>query len=130
MKLLIGADLVAKNNFTQDFVSTNVVENYISLIQDKQANAKVDEVLNDMRNLIGVKKKEINWAQVATAAIGIAALNQGKFFMGGVNTGNRGKITTEGTPSEGNASNSGEVTMAAMNANNERGINIYSPVLY
>ncbi len=131
VRLLVDADLVAKNNISQDFVSVNIVDKYINFILNKQAKAKADEVLNDIRNLIGVKKKEINWGQVAAAVVGIAALSQGLPYMGGMNAGNGEKTSTgEAAQSTGNANQAWEDRMAAMSAKYGGGMNFYTPIQY
>src|SRR5688572_14592542 len=52
VKLLIEADLVAKDSFSLDFVSMNIVEQYVSFILNKQTKIRLDEVLKEMKKII------------------------------------------------------------------------------
>ena len=134
VKLLIEADLIAKNNFSLDFVSMNVVEQYVSFILNKQTKIKLDAVLAEMKKLIGIKKNEINWGQVAAVVIGIAAVGSGAGYLGGLqaNPGVQANNDTGGTPTPatGNDSASWEDRMAAMSAKYGGGINFYHPIQY
>ena len=133
VKLLIEADLVAKDSFSLDFVSTNVVEQYVSFILNKQTKLKLDDVLKEMRNLIGLKKNEINWGQVAAVVIGIAAVGSGAGYLGGLqaNQGLQNGGGTDGSSAGGgNDSACWEDRMAAMSAKYGGGINFYHPIQY
>jgi GTP:adenosylcobinamide-phosphate guanylyltransferase len=77
VQLLIEADLVAKNNFTIDTISNNIVDKYVSFILNNHTKSKLDNLLLQMRELIGVKSNEINWNQVAALVIGAAAVSSG-----------------------------------------------------
>ena len=133
VKLLIEADLVAKNNFSLDFVSMNIVEQYVSLILNKQTKIKLDEVLKEMRTLIGVKKNEINWGQVAAVVIGVAAVSSGAGYLGGLQT-NQGVQNNSGADASstgnGNDNAGWEDRMSAMSAKYGGGINFYHPIKY
>ncbi|MGZ8556766.1 MAG: hypothetical protein ACXWWC_00455 [Chitinophagaceae bacterium] len=133
VKLLIEADLVAKNNFSLDFVSMNIVEQYVSFILNKQTKIKLDEVLKEMRTLIGVKKNEINWGQVAAVVIGIAAVGSGAGYLGGLqaNQGVQGNAGTDAASTgNGNDAAGWEDRMSAMSAKYGGGINFYHPIQY
>ena len=133
VKLLIEADLVAKNNFSLDFVSMNIVEQYVSFMLNKQTKIKLDEVLKEMRTLIGVKKREINWGQVAAVVIGIAAVGSGVGYLGGLqpNNGVQNNAGTDAAPTgNGNDAASWEDRMSAMSARYGGGINFYHPIQY
>jgi len=133
VKLLIEADLVAKNNFSLDFVSMNIVEQYVSFILNKQTKLKLDEVLKEMKALIGLKKNEINWGQVAAVVLGIAAVGSGAGYLGGLqaNPGLQNAAGTD-TASKGEEKDSAcwEDRMSAMSAKYGGGINFYHPVQY
>lgn len=75
-KLLIEAKLIAKEKFSLDFVSVNVVDKYVSFILDAQTKSKLDSVLQDIRNLIGLKKNEINWGRVAAVVLGAVVVGE------------------------------------------------------
>ncbi len=134
VKLLIEADLVAKDNFSLDFVSMNIVERYVSLILNRQTKIKLDNVLNEMRTLIGVKKTEINWGQVAAVVIGVAAVGSGVGNLGGlqqVAQGFTGNAAQDPSPAgSGNEAGSWEDRMSAMSAKYGGGINFYNPIQY
>jgi hypothetical protein len=134
VKLLIEADLVAKDSFSLDFVSTKIVEQYVSFILNKQTKTKLDDVLKEMRNLIGLKKNEINWGQVAAVVIGIAAVGSGAGYLGGLqaNPGLQSNTGTDGSSTTGGGNNSAcwEDRMSAMSAKYGGGINFYHPIKY
>ncbi|HEV7331923.1 MAG TPA: toll/interleukin-1 receptor domain-containing protein [Flavisolibacter sp.] len=73
-KLLVESALVAKEKLSLDFVAINIVDKYVSFILDAGAKTKLDHILQDIRALIGLKKNEINWGQVAVAALALAAV--------------------------------------------------------
>ena len=132
VKLLIEADLVAKNNFSLDFVSMNIVEQYVSFMLNKQTKIKLDEVLKEMKNLIGLKKNEINWGQVAAVVIGIAAVGSGAGYLGGLhaNPDVQSNSGTDNVPTAGVNNSNWEDRMSAMSAKYGGGINFYTPVQY
>lgn len=134
VKLLIEADLIAKNNFSLDSVSMNVVEQYVSFILNKQTKIKLDAVLAEIKKLIGIKKNEINWGQVAAVVIGIAAVGSGAGYLGGLqaNQGLQANNGTDSTPTPGTENDSAcwEDRMAAMSAKYGGGINFYHPIQY
>lgn len=130
VKLLIEADLVAKNNFSLDFVSMNVVEQYVSFILNKQTKTKLDNVLKEMSNLIGLKKTEINWGRVAAVVLGIAAVGSGAGYMGGLQANQGMQDTGAGNVTPGNDQASWEDRMSAMSAKYGGGINFYHPIRY
>ena len=132
VKLLIEADLVAKNSFSLDFVSMNVVEQYVSFVLNTQTKQKLDAVLKDMKNLIGIKKNEINWGQVAAVVLGVAAVGAGAGYLGGLQ-GNQGiQINAGSNDGTGGETNSPywEDRMAAMSAKYGGGLNFYHPIQY
>src|SRR5688572_27070439 len=63
--LLIEADLIPKKSISLDLVTSNMVDTYISVVLNKHTKAKLDAELQAMRDIIGLKKHEINWGQVA-----------------------------------------------------------------
>jgi hypothetical protein len=133
VKLLIEADLVAKDSFSLDFVSMNIVEQYVSFMLNKQTKIRLDDVLKEMKKIIGLKKNEINWGQVAAVVLGIAAVGAGAGYMGGLQSNqnvagnNNTNDTTTGEPEN---SPVWEDRMAAMSAKYGGGINFYHPIKY
>jgi hypothetical protein len=69
-KLLIEADLIAKNKISLDFISLSFTEGYFTMMLPATTKQKIDAVLIEVRNIIGLKKKEINWGQVAAVLVG------------------------------------------------------------
>jgi TIR domain len=133
IKLLIEADLVAKNSFSLDFVSINIVEQYVSFVLNTQTKMKLDEILKEVRKTIGLKKKEINWGQVAAVVLGIAAVGAGAEYMGGLQEGE--SIPADAGSGEVAGSDSAkspfwEDRMAEMSAKYGGGLNFYHPVQY
>src|SRR5688572_20254507 len=117
--ILIAADLVAKINFSLDFVSMNIVDKYVSLILNRQTKGKLEAVLTDIRNIIGYKKKEINWGQVAAVVIGVAAVAGGANYLGNIGNNTALNPKTPGDPAPANSGESSrfiEDRMAAMSA--------------
>lgn len=130
VKLLIEADLVAKNNFSLDFVSMNIVEQYVSFILNKQTKIKLDEVLKEIKILIGIKKNEINWGQVAAVVLGVAAIGSGVGYLGGLHANQGTQTNAGGTTGEDQNAACWEDRMSAMSAKYGGGINFYRPVQY
>jgi hypothetical protein len=133
VKLLIEADLVAKNNFSIDFVSMNIVEQYVSFILNTQTKQKLDAVLIEMKKIIGLKKNEINWGQVAAVVLGIAAVGAGAGYVGGFQANARPQTTDDpGISSTDKEADSQcwEDRMAAMSAKYGGGVNFYHPIQY
>ncbi len=123
---------MAKNNFSLDFVSMNIVEQYVSFMLNKQKKIKLDEVLKEMKNLTGLKKNEINWGQVAAVVIGIAAVGSGAGYFGGLhaNPDVQSNSGTDNVPTAGVNNSNWEDRMSAMSAKYGGGINFYTPVQY
>ena len=92
-KLLLEATLVAKEKLPLDFVAINIVDKYVSFILDAGAKKGLDQILQDIRDLIGLKKNEINWGRVAIAALGVTAVGA----MLSDSAGYSGDTASEGT---------------------------------
>jgi GTP:adenosylcobinamide-phosphate guanylyltransferase len=130
VQLLIKADLIAKNNISLDFVSANVVDKYVSFILNKQTKSRLDQVLTEIRNLIGLKKNEINWGQVAAVVLSTSAIVSGvPYFPGQQNANAITGNSNAGTANE-NTSPYFEDRMAAMSAKYGGGLNVNFPVQY
>ncbi len=120
VQLLIEADLVAKNNFSLDFVSSKLVDKYVSYLLNRQTKAKLDEVLQNIRNLIGLKKHEINWGKVAAVVVAAAAITNGLPYFPGQSVAG----------ASGGDSSMFEDRIADFNARFGGGIDTSSPVQY
>jgi len=70
VKLLLEAKLVVKDRFTLDFVSENIIDNYVGFLLDKNTKGVLEIVLQQIRTIIGLKKNEINWGQIAALVLG------------------------------------------------------------
>ncbi len=132
VKLLIESDLVAKNSFTLDFVSMNIVEQYVSFILNKQTKTRLDEVLTEMKKIIGLKKNEINWGQVAAVVLGIAAVGADAGYLGGLPSNNIMNHTNDNNSLDANCLDNAcwEDRMSAMITKYGGGINFYHPIKY
>lgn len=69
-KLLIEAGLITQDKISLDFISSNVTDKYFALIIPTVAKQKIDAVLQEIRTIIGLKKKEINWGTIAAVVVG------------------------------------------------------------
>jgi hypothetical protein len=69
-KLLIESGLIQQNKISLDFLSSNVTDMYFALIIPTATKQKIDNVLQEIRNIIGLKKKEINWGTIAAVVVG------------------------------------------------------------
>jgi len=74
IKLLIEAELIKKESFPQNSDDFGLVNTYISYVLDAPTKEKLDAQLLDIRNMIGLKKNEINWGHVALFVLGAAAV--------------------------------------------------------
>jgi hypothetical protein len=102
-------------------------------VLNTQTKMKLDEILKEVRKTIGLKKKEINWGQVAAVVLGIAAVGAGAEYMGGLQEGE--SIPTDAGSGEVAGSDSAkspfwEDRMAEMSAKYGGGLNFYHPVQY
>ncbi len=68
--LLVEAGLVKKKVFPKDPHANGLVRKYISFIIDANVKERLDKELTKVREMIGLKKDEINWGQVAVLALG------------------------------------------------------------
>ncbi|MDQ3279156.1 MAG: toll/interleukin-1 receptor domain-containing protein [Bacteroidota bacterium] len=74
VKILIEANIMEKQKVSVDLVAENIVNKYVSFVLDASTKTKLDTILRDIQNLVGLKKTEINWGQLAAAAISITAV--------------------------------------------------------
>lgn len=77
IQLLIEAKLVKREIFPSDPDATNLMNTYISYVMDTKVKENLDQKLSEIRTMIGLKKDEINWGQVALFVVGAAALANG-----------------------------------------------------
>lgn len=77
IQLLIEAKLVKREIFPSDPDATNLMNTYISYVMDTKVKENLDLKLSEIRTMIGLKKDEINWGQVALFVVGAAALANG-----------------------------------------------------
>jgi TIR domain len=125
-KLLIEADLIAKNKISLDFGSLNFTESYFSMMIPAASKQKVDAVLMEVRNIIGLKKKEINWGQVAAVLVG------GIIVANGVSTLSN-QFSTNSMSNNGATDIGGgcfEDQVANFSAKYGGGLSAYTPVNY
>jgi hypothetical protein len=111
----------------------NIVEQYVSFILNTQTKKKLDEVLAEMRKIIGLKKNEINWGQVAAVVLGIAAVGAGAGYVGGLQANANPQANNNNNNSSSDTATDSqcwEDRMAAMSAKYGGGINFYHPIQY
>jgi hypothetical protein len=123
VQLLVKADLVAKNQFSLDFVTMNIADKYISFFIPAATKKKLDASLDEIRALIGLKKNEINWGNVAAIVMNTAMAANGMNLLipnqATANTNNQNQPDTQ-------QSGQFEDRMAAFSAKYGLGLNPYS----
>jgi TIR domain len=125
-KLLVEADLIAKNKISLDFVNLQFTDGYFIMMIPAATKQKMDAVLMEVRNIIGLKKKEINWGKVAAVVIGGVLVANGVSALSGGFANN--------AASSGGSSSSGggyfEDHVADFSAKYGGGLSAYTPVNY
>jgi hypothetical protein len=76
-QLLVEAGLVKPEVFPKDQNANGLVTKYISYIIDPNMKEHLDKKLAALRQMIGLKKDEINWGQVAVLALGAVVVAGG-----------------------------------------------------
>jgi TIR domain len=126
-KLLIEAGLVAANKISLDFVSSHITDKYFSLLLPIAAKQKMDTVLTEVRTIIGLKKKEINWGMVAAVVVGGIIISNNISSITGVFIGDS---SFEGNEGGGGGGGYFEDKVADFSAKYGGGLNAYTPVNY
>lgn len=73
-ELLVESGLVNQRLFPKDPNSNELVNKYISYVIDPNIKERLDKKLSTIREMIGLKKEEINWGQVAVLTLGAAVV--------------------------------------------------------
>ena len=76
-QLLVEAGLVKPDVFPKDQNANSLVTKYISYIIDPNMKEHLDKKLSTLRQMIGLKKDETNWGQVAVLALGAVVVAGG-----------------------------------------------------
>lgn len=76
-QLLVEAGLVKPDVFPKDQNANGLVTKYISYIIDPNMKEHLDKKLSTLRQMIGLKKDETNWGQVAVLALGAVVVAGG-----------------------------------------------------
>ena len=76
-QLLVEAGLVKPDVFPKDENANGLVTKYISYIIDAKIKEQLDVKLTAIHEMIGLKKDEINWGQVAVLALGAVVVAGG-----------------------------------------------------
>ena len=76
-QLFVAAGLVKPDVFPKDQNANGLVTKYISYIIDPKMKEHLDKKLSTLRQMIGLKKDEINWGQVAVLALGAVVVAGG-----------------------------------------------------
>lgn len=103
-QLLVEAGLVKPDVFPKDENANGLVTKYISYIIDPNMKEYLDKKLAALRQMIGLKKDEINWGQVAALALGavVVAGTLSEFMDGADDVGSLDGGTTRGGTFEDN----------------------------
>lgn len=91
IQVLLEAKLVPAEKFSYDAAAVSVVNTYVGFVMDSALKTKLDGLVKQVREMVGLKKAEINWGQVALLAAGTLAVAGGISAL----TGNK---TIEGQP--------------------------------
>ena len=70
IQILLEAKLIKPENFSYDSAAVSIVNTYVSFAMDGTLKSKLDGILQKIREMVGKKKNEINWGQVALVALG------------------------------------------------------------
>jgi hypothetical protein len=124
-KLLIEADLITANKISLDFVSSHITDKYFSLLLPAAAKQKMDTVLAEVRTIIGLKKKEINWGMVAAVVVGGLIISNNISSVSGLFNGDN-----IGDSGEGGGGGYFEDKVANFSAKYGGGLSAYTPVNY
>ncbi len=124
VQILIEAKLIDPKKTSYDAVAAGIVNTYVAFIMDSTLKARLDLHLKEIKTMVGLKKKEINWGQVALMVVGaavvaggIAALSEG----GGEEAFAAGNLETPGDSGNGAYF---EDTVAKFNAKYGGGLNL------
>lgn len=101
-KLLIESGLITQDKISLDFISSNITDKYFALMIPTATKQKIDSVLQEVRDIIGLKKKEINWGMIAAVVVGGIIVANGvsavsNMFDGDSSTSNSGGGSGGGT---------------------------------
>jgi hypothetical protein len=124
VKLLIEAKLVEKDRITLDFVSVNIIDRYVGFLLDSKIRNTLELVLQEIRDLIGLKKNEINWGQIAALMLGTVVVGSiASKMSGGVAKPKANSPNDSGSPFF-------EDQVASFSARYGGGLNANSPIQY
>lgn len=123
VKLLIEGKLVEKDRITLDFVSVNIIDRYVSFLLESKTRETLELVLQEIRELIGLKKDEINWGQIAALMLGTMFVSSIASKMSG------GNARSQFLPGETN-SPFFEDQVASFSAKYGGGLSANSPIQY
>ena len=127
IKLLIEAKLVNKERYSLDFIVTNVIDKYVGFLLQANTKAALEKILLEIRDLIGLKKNEINWGKVAAIVIGAAIVGSAADALFDGVGGSEGFIADSGG---GIKSPFFEDQVASFSAKYGAGLDAYVPVQY
>ncbi|HSK13291.1 MAG TPA: hypothetical protein VK907_08740, partial [Phnomibacter sp.] len=118
IQILLDAGLVKKEQFTYDTTAVQVVNTYVSFAINNAEKTRLDAVLQQIKQMVGIKKDEINWGKVA--AIGVGALA----VLGGIAalTGDGGGDVADTGGPDNSGGGSFEDNMANFNARHGGGL--------
>lgn len=76
-KLLSEVGLVSRERLGLDFVSAHITDKYFALMIPMETKQQLNRILEELRQLIGLKKKEVNWGVVAAVLVGSVLVAKG-----------------------------------------------------
>ena len=124
VQILLDAKLIEAKNTSYDATAAGLVNTFVTFVMDSTLKARLDRQLQEIRTMVGLKKKEINWGQVALMVVGAAVVVGG---IAALSDGGGGEETLAGTGGDTGGSGRGgyfEDKMAEFSARNGGGFNI------
>ncbi len=94
IQILLEAKLINLEKFSYDAAAVSVVNTYVGFVMDAALKGKLDAILKQVREMVGLKKDEINWGQLALLAIGAMAVAGGIAAISG--GGDSGSVSSPG----------------------------------
>jgi hypothetical protein len=83
IQILLDAKLIKAEKVSFDAAAVSIVNTYVAFVMETSLKTKLDGILKQIREMVGLKKDEINWGQVAVLAIGAVAVVGGIAALAG-----------------------------------------------
>ncbi len=125
VQILLEAKLIKPETTSYDATAASLVNTYVSFVMDGTLKAQLDHRLKEIRTMVGLKKNEINWGQVALLVVGAAAVVGG---IAALSEGGGEEAFAGNSDATGGSSNGGggyfEDKVAEFNARYGGGLNL------